>query len=133
MRGLLGVLIVAFCVGCLGEGVTGSSTITGDYTLRTINGSPLPYTISGSGADRMEIVREVITLYQGGTYARSRDSRITVNGQVTSESSAETGSYTLLGTSVTLVNGANGQTTLATINANTMTIVKAGMTAVFTK
>ena len=83
MRGLLAVLIVAFSFACLGEGVTGSSTITGDYTLRTINGSPLPYTISGSGA--------------------------------------------------TLVNGADGQTTLATINANTMTIVKAGMTAVFTK
>lgn len=133
MRGLLAVLIVAFSVGCLGEGLTGSSTITGDYTLRTINGSPLPYTISGSGADRTEIVREVITLYQGGTYARSRDSRTTVGGQVTSESSAEAGSYTLLGTSITLVNGANGQATLAGINANTMTIVKAGMTAVFTK
>ena len=133
MRGLLAVLIVAFSFACLGEGVTGSSTITGDYTLRTINGSPLPYTISGSGANRTEIVRDVITLYQGATYARSRDSRVTVNGQTTAESSAETGSYGLLGTSVTLVNGADGQTTLATINANTMTIVKAGMTAVFTK
>ena len=133
MRGPLAVLIVAFFVGCLGEGVTGSSTITGDYTLRTINGSPLPYTISGSGANRTEIVRDVITLYQGGTYARSRDSRVTVNGQTTTESSAEAGSYSLFGTSVTLVNGADGQTTLATINANTMTIVKSGMTAVFTK
>ena len=131
-RGLVG-LIVAFSAACLGEGLTGSSTITGDYTLRTINGSPLPYTISGSGANRTEIVGEVITLYQGGTYARSRDWRIVVNGQMTSESSAEAGSYTLLGTSVTLVNGANGQTTLASINASTMTIVKAGMTAVFTK
>ena len=133
MRSVLAGLIVVFSAACLGEGLTGSSTITGDYTLRTVNGSPLPYTISGSGANRTEIVGEVITLYQGGTYARSRDSRVIVNGQMTSESSAETGSYTLLGTSVTLVNGANGQATLASINANTMTIVKAGMTAVFTK
>ena len=133
MRTGLWGLIVAFSAACLGEGLTGSSTITGDYTLRSINGSPLPYTISGSGANRTEIVGEVITLYQGGTYARSRDSRIVVDGQMTSESSAEAGSYTLLGTSVTMVNGANGQTTLASINANTMTIVKAGMTAVFTK
>jgi hypothetical protein len=133
MRRVLAGLIVAFSVACLGEGLTGSSTITGDYTLRTVNGSPLPYTISGSGANRTEIVGEVITLYQGGTYARSRESRIVLNGQVTSENSAETGSYTLLGTSVTLVSAANGQPTLASINANTMTIVKAGMTAVFTK
>ena len=133
MRRLLAVLIVAFSVGCLNEGLTGSSTITGDYTLRTINGSPLPYTISGSGANRTDIVGEVITLYQGGTYARLRDSRIIVNGQMTSESSPETGSYTLLGTSITLVNAATGQPTLASINGNTMTMVKTGMTAVFMK
>lgn len=133
MRRVLTCFVVAFSFACFGEGITGSPTVTGPYTLRTINGSPLPYTISGSGTVKTEIMHDVITLYQGGTYARTRDSRTTVNGQMTNESTSETGSYGLVGTSVTLRGNGAGQSTLATINGNTMTIVEAGMTAVFTK
>jgi hypothetical protein len=132
MRRVLTGLVVAFSVACLDEGVTGGSTITGAYTLRSINGSPLPFTISESGTARTEILSDVITLYQGGTYARSRDSRITVNAQVTIESRIETGAYSLFGTSVSMRNVV-GTTTVATIGGNTMTIVEPGMTAVFTK
>ena len=133
MRRLLTALIVSLSLACLGEGVTGSSSVTGSYTLRTINGAPLPYTISGSGTTSTEIIRDVITLYQGNTYARSRDSRTTVNGQTTNESTAETGSYGLFGTSITFQNGVTGESTLGNINGNTMTIVKSGMTSVYTK
>ena len=43
MRQVVTWVMVASCIGCLGEGITGSSTVTGTYTLRTINGSPLPH------------------------------------------------------------------------------------------
>ena len=132
MRRVLMGLVVACSVACLDEGVTGGSSITGAYTLRTINGSALPYTISESGAAKTEILSDVITLYQGGTYARLRESRTTVNAQVTIESRDETGAYSLVGTSVSMRNVV-GTTTVATIGGNTMTIVEAGMTAVFTK
>jgi hypothetical protein len=133
MRKVLMALVVVFSVGCLGDGMTGSSTVTGAYTLRTVNGSPLPYTIAGSGTARTEIIDDVITLYEGGTYAESGHSRTTLNGQVANASNIETGSYSLFGTSVTLRSSDGGRTRMPTIDGNTMTIVESGMTAVFTK
>jgi hypothetical protein len=131
-RVLAGLFIV--CSGaCFGGSTIGSPSITGEYTLRTVNGSPLPYTLSGSGTDKTELVRDAITLYQGGTFARSRDSRITAGGQVTNNNESDTGSYTIFGTSVALRSNATGQTMQATISGNTMTVVEPGMTAVFSK
>ncbi|MEO8193131.1 MAG: hypothetical protein ABI681_04720 [Gemmatimonadales bacterium] len=132
-RVMLG-LVVAFCFACF-EGQVGSSTITGAYTLRTINGAPLPYTVSGSGEATTEIIDDVITLYQGGTYSEVGHSRTTVNGHVTNETSSDTGNYALgFGTSVTLRSNNLGSTTLVNIeDGSTMTMVKAGMAKVFRK
>jgi hypothetical protein len=132
LRPLMG-LVVALSVGCLGDGMTGSSTVTGAYTLRTVNGAPLPYTIVGSGTAKTEIIDDVITLYEGGTYAESGHSRTTVSGQVANESNTEAGSYSLFGTSVTLRSSDGGRTRMPTIDGNTMTVVESGMTSVFTK
>lgn len=133
MRTASMVLVVALSLACSDDGVTGSSTVTGTYTLRTINGSPLPYTVPGSGAVKTEILSDAITLFQGGTFGRVRDSRVTDNGQVLFRSETETGSYTLLGTSITLNSIVTGKPTLATINGNIMTIVEPGATSVFSK
>lgn len=67
-RALIAILMSSF-LACSGDGIAGSSTVNGAYTLRSINGSSLPYTISGSGANKTEILDDVITLYEGGTYA----------------------------------------------------------------
>ena len=129
---LLG-LFALLAVACLNEGLTGSGTVTGVYTLRSVNGSPLPYTLSGSGANQTELVRDAITLFQGGTYARERELRITANGQVTIEATTQGGSYELLGKSVSMRAAGVGTPVLATIDGNTMTIVEAGVTSVFSK
>ena len=47
----------------------------------------------GGGAVKTEILGDAITLFQGGTFSRARDSRITENGQTTSFNETETGSY----------------------------------------
>ena len=130
MRRVLIGLVLVFSVACLGDGLTGSSTVTGAYTLRTINGSPLPYTIVASGK---EILDDVITLYQGGTYAESGHSRTTVNGQVTNATNTDTGSYVLLGTSITFHSSGGGLDVIAQGDGTTMTIVAPGLTKVFSK
>jgi hypothetical protein len=126
---LLGFALM-FSVACLGDGMTGSSSVTGSYTLRTINGSNLPYTVVGTG---MEIVDETITLYEGFTYIKSGHTRTTTNGQVTTQTTNDSGTYGLQGTSITFNSNAGGQGTLALIDGNKLTIVKAGITSVFRK
>jgi hypothetical protein len=128
-RLLLGFALM-FSVACLGDGMTGSSSVTGSYTLRTINGSNLPYTVVGTG---MEIVDETITLYEGFTYIKSGHTRTTTNGQVTTQTTNDSGTYGLQGTSITFNSNAGGQGTLALIDGNKLTIVKAGITSVFRK
>lgn len=128
-RFLLGLAVV-FSVACMGDGMTGSSTITGSYTLRTVNGSNLPYTVAGTG---VEIVDETLTLHEGLTYIRSGHTRTTTNGQVTTQTTNDSGSYGLQGTSITLNSNAGGQGTPALIDGNKLTIVKSGITSVFKK
>jgi|SRR5687767_6847711 len=132
MRKVLIALAMLGAVAC-DDGIVGSSTVTGDYTLRTINGASLPYTITGSGANKTEIVDDVITLYQGFTYSETTNSRITVNGQATSETKLRTGAFSLFGTSIILFSNDGTMERRGTINANTMTIVEAGKISVLKK
>ena len=134
MRQMLAGFVAASCLACFSDGgIVGSSSVTGTYTLRSINGSPLPYTISGSGTDKTEILAESITLFQGGTYARERNSRVTANGQVANETVTEGGTYNLFGNSISMRASGTGPLVQAVINANTMTLVEAAMTSVFSK
>ena len=131
--GVLAGLVVALMTGCFGGGMTGSSTITGEYTLRTVNSAPLPYTLSQSGTSKTELMQDTFTLYQGGTFSRARQIRLTSNGQVTHQSENDTGSYTIFGASLSLSSNATGQSTLATISGNTMTVVQAGVVSIYSK
>ena len=132
MRKVLVALVMIGAVAC-DDGIVGSSTVTGDYALQTINGASLPYTITGSGANKTEIVDDVITLFQGFTYSETTNSRITVNGQATNESKLRTGAFSLFGTSIILSSNDGSMERRGTINANTMTIVEAGKISVLRK
>lgn len=133
MRRLMIAFVVACSVACNNDGLTGSTTVNGKYTLRTVNGSALPYTISGSGANKTEILDDAITLYEGFTYSRSAHSRVTVNGTASDVTTSDAGSYSIFGTSVTLTSGTGGPATLALVSGNSMTVSTAGLTYVFRK
>jgi hypothetical protein len=131
-RVLLGLAMLV-SVGCFDDYSTGVGTITGAYTLRTINNSPLPYTINVNATTQKEIIDDMITLFSGGSYSRTQHSNGTVSGQTTSETYTESGGYVLLGTSVTLNPTPSGRSTITTIEGRTMTIVEDGITWTFMK
>ena len=133
MRKLLIALLIVTSAGCLNEDVVGSSTATGVYTLRTMNNSSLPYTVSESGVTKTEVLADSITLYQGGTYAETARVRATTNGQVTTETREDAGAYTFFNISVTLTSGRGRAERRGKIEATTMTIVEAGLTSVYKK
>jgi hypothetical protein len=62
------VVIAAVLFGACDGGVVGASATAGTYPLRTINGESLPYTISGSGANKTEIIDDKFILYEGNPY-----------------------------------------------------------------
>ena len=132
MRKLLIGLAVVLSAAC-DDGVVGTSHISGNYELKTINGSPLPYTISGSGANRTEVLDHVITLYNGGTYAETGHKRVTVNGQASTQDITGAGSYDFFGTAITLRSGTQFYERRGLFHEKAITIIEEGLTQVFSK
>jgi hypothetical protein len=134
MHKLLAVVtLLASMTACTSDSIVGSSTVAGAYSLRTVNGAALPYTTSGSGTNKTEVVDDTFTLYGGGTYARTSHTRTTVNGTATTSTVNDTGPYALLGTSISLNSNNDGSQTIAIYTANTMTVVRSGVTSVYRK
>ena len=132
MKKSLIVAAVLMSFGCDG-GVTGASATTGTYTLRTVNGESLPATISGSGANKTEILDDKIILYEGNTYQESGTTRVTVNGTASTVPISETGSYQTLGTSMTFLNSAGNRQRIALGDGSKITFVENGLSLVFRK
>ncbi|MFL5468117.1 MAG: hypothetical protein ACJ79N_13705, partial [Gemmatimonadaceae bacterium] len=93
MRNAL-IVLALVSVACMDDEIVGGTTVTGAYVLRTVNGSPPPVTVAGSGANKTEVLDDVITLFEGGSYAENGHTRVTANGQTTTEIISETGRYT---------------------------------------
>ncbi|MCC6242751.1 MAG: hypothetical protein IT353_07905 [Gemmatimonadaceae bacterium] len=130
IRRAIVLALALLAVGGCGDDGPLNSTATGAYALRTVNGSALPYTTPGSGT---EIIDDVITLFQGGTYAGTAHRRSMVNGQLATQTIETTGTYSFFGTSVTLRVNETGLQRLGTISGTSMTFVESGNTSVYRK
>jgi hypothetical protein len=133
MRKLLIVLLVGMQAACWSDKVTGSSTVFGTYTLRTVNGSPLPFNVSTSGTTRSEVLADTIFLYEGFTFAESAHYRNTTNGAVTTQIITDRGSFALLGNSVSFISVDGSPVKTYVIDADVMHVVKPGLTMDFKK
>ena len=133
MRRFVVLLALAAATACGGDSSTSpSATVSGTYTLRSVNGSPVPYTFLQIGADKGEIVADTVIVNDGGTWSESGTVRTTQNGQVTSETVADGGTYTLTGTAITLVSTQFGPTN-GSVGNGTLTITAEGLVAVYKK
>lgn len=133
MRKSLLLLLVAVSAACWSDKVTGSSTVYGTYTLRSVNGSSLPFTVSGSGTNKSEILSDTIWLYEGSTFAESAHYRNTVNGTATEQRITDDGSFALLGNSISFISNDRSPVKTYVIDAGVMKVVKPGLTMAFQK
>jgi hypothetical protein len=131
MRKLLMAVLIIASAGS--EEVVGSSTATGMYVLRTINDAQLPFTLPGGGATKTEVLGDTINLYQGFTYAETRHVRVTANGQTTTQTIEDAGSYSFFGITVTLTSGRGNPERRGRIEATTMTIIEEGLSSKYRK
>lgn len=133
MRRIVIGLLIATSLSCWEEDIAGSTNTTGTYTLRTINGSALPFTSAGSGANRTEILDDAIMLYQGNTFAQTAHARVTANGQATITTTRRTGSYTTFGNSISMRNNEFDTVTGGVISGKQLTIMESGTSSVYSK
>ena len=118
---------------CGGDGSwnAGPASVTGTYTLRTINGSSLPYTVVQLDDNKFELTVAAITLKDGGIWTGAATIRVTEGGTVTTMPSAISGTYTLTDTVITLVSSES--TISGTVDGGTLRLTDGGLVSVYTK
>ena len=133
--GVLAISALATLAACGGDSATApsSTSIAGSYTLRTVNGAPLPVIVVQIGAYKIELLNETVVVVDGGTFTQQGSVRITEGGVVSTESYADAGTYTRNGTAVTFVFNSDGSSGTGTVNGATITVVVDGFSLVYRK
>lgn len=114
----------------------GPEPITGTYTLRTVNGMPLPYLAAsetiGGVTSKFEVTLGNAVLNADNSFTASITLRQTVGSTVTTTPTITVGTYTVSGSVLTL-RASDGVLTPATLAGGTITVVTGGLTLAFSK
>jgi hypothetical protein len=150
MRRLLAALAVLALTACISDsiGIVGTqasgiptapaASIAGTYTLQTVGGANLPFTMSQTGADKVELMDDAFTLTSTNSWTEVWHERRTVSGTVTVVARNDAGSFTRSPNGeISFLSPTNG-TFVGTQGGNTLTLVTESLTgqllsAVFTK
>lgn len=104
---------------------------TGDrYTLHSFNGAALPALLSATEQSRVALLDDSFEFFEGGRYVERGHVRTTTNGVETIQTLESPGTFTRLGSAVTLVSSSgtiNGSFT----DLQTLTIMAGRNTLVF--
>jgi hypothetical protein len=127
-------LVLAVAIACGSDSPTQPTTtsIAGTWSLTSVNAIALPFVINQSGADKVELVGDVLTATATGTYTETLSYRETLNGVVTTTTEPDDGTYTINGNAITLNSSANGSITGA-LSGNTFTLVDQGFVFLYTR
>jgi hypothetical protein len=135
MRRLISVLLAVGLVACGGDSTSPAPSIAGTWSLKTVNGAALPYVILASGTTKIELVSDVFTITandaSSGAFTQLTTIRSTQNGQVTSQSIPDAGTYTLNGTAVTFRFNSDGSVGTGSWSGNTITATEEGFAEVY--
>jgi hypothetical protein len=107
--------------------------VSGAYTLRTVNGSNLPFVVIEIGADKIEVLNETLTLSGNGSFTQAGMFRLTESGVVTTEPYAGAGTWSVTGTSITLVYSGGGDLETGTVGTGSITFTDDFFTRVYRK
>ena len=133
MMTLKPTVVLAFVLAaCASDSSTAPSGVVGPWSLQTVNGSALPFVVGQSGENKSELLADTIKLASAGGFIESSSFRTTLNGVVTLQTVADTGTYTLSGSTLTLSSttsaGASGS---GTVSGNTITATIQGLAFVY--
>src|SRR5215467_13294999 len=108
---LLSLTTVAILGACGSDSTApnpNSSSVGGNWTLRTINSNPLPYLLQ-SGSTKVNILSSTLTISDGGTWSENANGSVSLDGgPFTNQVLAVSGGYVRAGQTLALTesNGA---------------------------
>lgn len=124
---LLLTVAAALVVTACGDDDFGNGSVRGDYQLRRVNGAPLPYVTTSAEGVKTEVLDDVISVYSGATFSELSHVRITTNGQTTTQTISETGTYGGLGTGLLFTYNSGRLPRQSVFNNRTLTFSEGGI------
>jgi hypothetical protein len=123
--------------GCNNDSTAPGASLAGTYTLQTVNGFPLPFTVTSSGPYSSDVIAGQIVLDANGNYTGVTTYNDYSSGTLVGQrNDTITGYWTLSGSQLTLVD-ASGQSGpyYATVSGNQLTVTgyNSGYVQVFTR
>jgi hypothetical protein len=128
--------VVGLGVGACGSDSSGpddDGPFSGTYSLRTINGTALPYTVGEVEGFKLEIVSDVFTFNENRTFRDIAVTRETENGVPTTVTDTIDGTFVVLNNTIQLTETGGQQLTATLSGGNTMTASGQGLTFVYRK
>lgn len=131
---LAALLIAPLLSGCDddGSGPEGGE-VTGTYTLRTIDGQNLPFTLLNVPGYRIEVLADQYTLNSGGSFTSTTSYRETEGTVVTTSEDTYAGTWVQNGATINMNSTDNGPESAAFSGGNTLTFTAGGRTAIYRK
>jgi hypothetical protein len=132
MRAIIALVAVGLFAACVHHPSTSRECPpVGRWTLRSINGAALPFTMGESGAYRAQMISVTLDVGSDGRFTITSHRRESLNGQASDETSPDTGTWVLAGERMTLHFQSDGKTSSALLSCETLTMQERGGTYVF--
>ena len=132
-RSVLAIALALFVAACSDSSGPDDAEVEGTFTLRTINGAVLPFTLEETSAGKVEVMSDFYTLNDDGTYDSTIDFRLTEAGEVTLDSANESGTYSVRGSRVTFTPSVDPSGYTATYADGKLTFTSENVTAVYVR
>ena len=127
MRKLRLALIALAVLACGGDSTAPTNaSVAGTWSLRSINGSALPFVVFQDATSKEELTSDVFTFTSSGTFTEHTTIRETLSSQVTTTDQTDDGTYTLNGTAITVHFNSDGSNMTGSVSGNTITVTDSG-------
>ncbi|HEX6576074.1 MAG TPA: hypothetical protein VF042_13990 [Gemmatimonadaceae bacterium] len=131
-KSLIAILLVTLACSGDSTGPTQSS-VAGTWNLQTINGAALPFVVAQTGANKVEITGDVLTVTNSGSFTEITTIRTTQNGASTTQTVPDAGTYVLNGNNVTFQFQSDGSVGSGTVSGGTLTVSQTGLSLIYKK
>lgn len=125
------VVMFAACVKADAITAPDTSDVAGSYSLRSINGVPLPFLLGANGTDSLFVLDDTYTLSSAARFSESIHTRRVQSGRIDTLALSDSGTFTRTATGVRMI-GLRGLTE-ATIKVDTLQLDGDGITFVYRK
>jgi hypothetical protein len=126
--------LLALTLACSNDSTAPTpASVAGSWNLQSVNGTALPFVVTQTGTNKVEITADVLTATSSGSFTEITTLRTTQNSVATIQTGSDAGSYVLNGNNVTFQFQSDGSVGSGTISGSTLTVSEAGLSLIYKK